>query len=357
MIGVGVLGAGGMGRAHSKAYRRVHEHFPEYEAKVRLVVVADVIDDRAIALARDFGYERTTTDWMDVIRDPNVEVVSITSSCDMHMEMAIAAAEHGKHIWLEKPSGRHPRETLEIAARATNVISTIGLNYRHAPAVQHARQLITSGELGTVNHFRMRFVNGDAWDPDQESVWQFVRSIAGLGVLGDLGSHAVDLSQFLVGPIAHISAISSVIGDGRENEDWAAALVRFESGLAGTIELSRAASGAGADYEFEIHGTRGAVRWNFERLNELHHYSPLTGGWTLVTMGPDYPPFGRFQVSKGTSMGYDDMKVIEASIFLRSVIDGVQREPGLNEIASAARVIDAMVRSCESGSWEEVRRA
>ena len=143
-----------------------------------------------------------------------------------------------------------------------------------------------------------------------------------------------------------------------ENEDWAAALVEFESGVKGTIEVSRVIVGAEARYVFEVNGTQGAVSWDFERMNELQVYSPLPSGdsgYARVLMGPGHPEFVRFQPGQGIPMGYDDLKVIEAHLFLESIVDGVQREPGVREIDAAARVIDAMVRSAESGSWEDVR--
>jgi predicted dehydrogenase len=144
-----------------------------------------------------------------------------------------------------------------------------------------------------------------------------------------------------------------------ENEDWAASLVEFASGVKGTIEVSRVIVGAEARYVFEVNGTDGAVSWDFERMNELQVYSPLpTGdsGYSRVLMGPTHPDFVHFQPGQGIPMGYDDLKVIEAHLLLESIADGVQREPGVREIASAAAVIDAMVRSADSGRWEDVRR-
>jgi len=334
--------------------------------------------------AATFGYERWTTSWREVIADPEVEAVSITAPNFMHREMALAAAAAGKHFWGEKPLGRFPAETAEIAtaAESAGIRTIVGLNYRHPPAVQHAKALVDTGALGRINHFRMQFVAGYSANPRGALSWRFTRELAGLGVLGDLGSHAVDLAQHLLGPIRRVSAISSilipqrprmemgsgthfsVIEDGAdfgevENEDWAAVLVEFESGVRGTIELSRAIVGAEARYLFEVNGTDGAVGWNFERMNELRvHTRTATGdaGWTKVAMGPEHPDFARFQPGAGIAMGYDDLKVIEAARFLQSVADGRQREPGVREIHTAARAIDAIVRSCESGAWETVRQ-
>ncbi len=372
-----------MGEVHSTSYRRVPVHFPECEGRARLVVAADEVEERARGAAERLGYAEWTTDWREVIARPDVEAVSITSPNFVHRDMAVAAAEAGKHFWGEKPLGRTPAETAEIAAAAeqAGVRTIVGLNYRHAPAVQHARQLIADGALGEVNHFRMQFIASYSANPRGALSWRFSRELAGHGILADLGSHAVDLAQFLLGPIARVTATSAILiprrpkaemGTGThfsvvegevelgevENEDWTAALVEFESGLMGTIELSRVLVGAEARYRFEANGTRGAVAWDFERMNELELYLPLeTGdaGTARVVMGPQHPDFARFQPGQGIGMGYDDLKVIEAYRFLQSIADGKQREPGVHEILAAAKVLDAIARSFESRAWEEVR--
>jgi predicted dehydrogenase len=377
-IGIGLLGVGWMGEVHSTSYRRVAVHFPECQGRARLVVAADPVEERARRAAERLGYARWTTDWRQAIEDPEVEAVSICAPNFLHREMAEAAAAAGKHFWGEKPLGALPQDTVAIerAVDAAGVRTIVGLNYRNPPAVQYAREVIAAGELGDVNHFRMQFIASYSANPRGALSWRFSRELAGHGILSDLGSHAIDLAQFLCGPIARTTATSAVLiqqrpkvemGTGThfsvvegdvelgpvENEDWCAALVEFESGLKGTIELSRVVVGAEARYWFEISGTRGAVAWNFERMNELE--LNRGEGYVRILMGPLHPDFARFQPGKGIPMGYDDLKVIEAYRFLQSVADGVQREPGVREIAATARVLDAIARSFESGRWEEVR--
>jgi predicted dehydrogenase len=373
-----------MGRLHSASYLRVPYHYPDCPGVARLVAAADEVETRARQATEQLGYARWTTSWRDVLDDPDVEAVSITAPNFMHREMALAAAAAGKHFWGEKPLGRFPQETAEIAAAAeeAGIRTIVGLNYRQPPAVQHARRLIHDGALGEITHFRMQFVAGYSSNPKGALSWRFTRELAGLGILADLGSHAVDLAQCLLGPISRVAASTAIMiprrpklamGEGThfsvvedaaelaevENEDWAASLVEFASGVKGTIEVSRVIVGAEARYVFEVNGTDGAVSWDFERMNELQVYSPLpTGdsGYSRVLMGPTHPDFVHFQPGQGIPMGYDDLKVIEAHLLLESIADGVQREPGVREIASAAAVIDAMVRSADSGRWEDVRR-
>jgi predicted dehydrogenase len=377
-IGVGLLGVGWMGEVHSTSYRRVPIHFPDCDGRAQLVIAADEVESRAQAAAEKLGYAAWTTDWREVIAHANVDAVSICAPNFVHREMAIAAAEAGKHIWGEKPLGALPQDTVAIerAVDAAGVRTIVGLNYRNPPAVQYARQLIADGELGDVNHFRMQFVASYSANPRAALSWRFSRALSGHGILSDLGSHAIDLAMFLCGPIVRATATSAILiperpkvqmGTGThfsvvegdvelgpvENEDWCAALVEFESGLKGTIELSRVMVGGDARYWFEVNGTRGAVAWNFERMNELERYRD--GGYARELMGPAHPDFARFQPGAGIPMGYDDLKVIEAYRFLQSIADGRQREPGVREIAATARVLDAIARSFESGAWEEVR--
>ena len=372
-VGIGLLGVGWMGEVHSTSYRRVPVHYPECDARARLVVAADEVEERARAAAERLGYERSTTDWREVIADPEVDAVSICTPNFMHREMAIAAAEAGKHFWGEKPLGALPQDTIEIerVAGAAGVRTMVGLNYRNPPAVQYAKSLVDEGELGDVNHFRMQFIASYSANPRAALSWRFSRELSGHGILSDLGSHAIDLAQYLCGPIVRTTATASILiperpkvemGTGThfsvvegdvelgpvENEDWCAALVEFASGLKGTIELSRVVVGADARYCFELNGTRGAVAWNFERMNELE----LNGA--RVLMGPQHPDFARFQPGQGIPMGYDDLKVIEAYRFLQSIADGEQREPGVREMAATARVLDAVARSFASGVWEAV---
>lgn len=379
-VGIGLVGVGWMGRVHSAAYRRTRYHYPECAGVARLVVAADESQERARQAVDELGYEEWVADWRDVIRHPAVDAVSVTAPNHLHREVALAAAAAGKHLWIEKPVGRLPQETAEIAAgiEATGVRSIVGFNYRQAPAVQHARRLLDSGALGTIDHFRSQWVAAYAASPQGALSWRFRRDKAGLGILGDLGSHAVDLAQFLLGPITSVTARTETVvaerplptGAGThfdvveggelvpvENEDVVWSIVRFARGVTGTIEASRVAVGPQARYAFEVHGSRGAVAWDFERMNELSVYLPLESGdagYARVVMGPQHEPYGRFQPGPGLGMGYDDLKVAEAAQFLQSVVDGKQREPGVREALAAAKVIAALARSAESGSWEPV---
>jgi predicted dehydrogenase len=379
-VGIGLVGVGWMGRVHGASYRRVPDHYPDCDGRARLVIAADEDEERARRAVDEIGFRERTVDWRDVVAHPEVEAISITAPNALHKEVAVAAAAAGKHVWIEKPVGRVPLETAEIAAaiEGAGVRSTVGFNYRQAPAVQHARRLVVSGALGAVDHFRSQWVAGYAASPRGALTWRFRRDAAGLGILGDLGSHAVDLAQYLLGSIVSVTARTQTVVAARplptgagthfalvedgdlapvENEDVVWSIVQFECGVSGTLEASRVAVGPQARYSFEVHGSRGAIAWDFERMNELAVFLPLENadaGYARVVMGPQHEPFGRFQPGPGLSMGYNDLKVIEAALFLQSVVDGEQREPGVREAVASARVVAAMERSAASGSWERV---
>ena len=380
-IGVAVVGLGWMGQVHSRGYRRLLDHYPDCPLRPRLIVAADAVEDRARETAKLLGFEGWTTDWREAVEHPGVEAVSIAAPNYLHSEISVAAARAGKHIWLEKPCGRVPTETYEIgdAVREAGVRSMIGLMYRHAPAVEHARELIAAGELGEITHYRGYFLADYAADRNGALTWRYKLDGAGLGVLGDLMPHTIDMAQNLIGPVESVSAEKEtfirerprvpegmgtghfVVEDGEmglvENEDYVGSLVRFENGARGALQSSRTCLGPHVRNSFEVNGTRGALSWDFQRLNELQLYrTDSTGdvGYRTVFAAPGMGDFDRFQPGAGISMGYDDLKVTEAYKFLTSIAEDSQGEPGMREIVSAMRVVEAMDRSCESGSWETV---
>ena len=250
-IGVGLISVGWMGKLHTRAYQAMPSVYPELGLKCRLVIAADTAPDR-VEYAKDvLGYERGTTDYREVLADPDVDVVSICAPNMLHREIGIAAAKAGKPFWIEKPVGRDARETAEVAAaaRAAGVATSIGYNYRHAPAIEHLRELIAEGALGRVTNVRAVFLNGYAAEPKGALSWRFQKEFSGSGAMGDLLSHVADLVQYVVGPIDEVTALSTivhaqrpilpmgsgthfaVIEDGElgtvENEDYGAVLARF----------------------------------------------------------------------------------------------------------------------------------
>lgn len=382
-IGIGVIGMGWMGEAHSRAYRAIPDRFHESGIAPRLVVCSDNVAARAEAAQRRFGFEQSTTDWRAVIASPDVQAVDITAPNGLHLEMIEAAAAAGKHILCEKPVGREPGETVRAAAaaREAGVLTFVGYNYRWAPVVQYARGLLADGKLGRITHYHGRFLNGYAGDPNGFLSWRFEQA-QGLGTLGDLMSHVIDMAHMLAGPVERVTSDSEIFirqrpipqpGSGTHydkggpdgpqgdvtNEDYVSALVRFAGGARGILEACRVINGAKCDMSFEIHGTRGAAKWSMERMNELelqwrNDANPAEDGYTTLLSGPAHPFHRHFNPAWGTGLGYDDLKAIEAFNFLSSLASGEQGQPGFAEALAVARVQQAIVRSWESGRWEGV---
>jgi predicted dehydrogenase len=385
-IGVGLISVGWMGKLHSRAYQAMASVYPETGIRPRLVHAADTAPDRVAYATEVLGYARGSADYREVLADPEVDVVSICAPNMLHREIGVAAAEAGKPFWIEKPVGRDAGETGQIAAaaQAAGVVTSIGFNYRHAPAVEHVRELVAQGALGRITNLRAVFFTGYAAEPKGALSWRFKRELAGSGALGDLLSHVVDLVSYLVGPIAEVSALTStvytqrpilpmgsathfaVIEDGElgpvENEDYAATLVRFAPtaqgpGAVGTLEASRTTVGPQCGLGFELYGTDGSAIWNFEQMNELRLCLGRGGphqGYTTVLANPHLGDYGRFQPGPGIAMGYDDLKVIEARKFLVAVAGGERRNSTIEDAHAVAEVIAAADASAASGTWQKV---
>lgn len=378
-IGVGLIGAGWMGSVHAAAYRHVAQHYPDLLVSPRLITVVDPVEDRARAAAERYGFEQWTTDVNDVLNDPDIEAVSLTTPNNMHVELASALASRGKHFWGEKPLGRFPSDTHLIAAavKDAGIRTLVGYNYRHAPAVVHARELIAAGAIGDVRTYRGVFLVDYASHPHRALSWRFSREISGLGVLGDLMSHVVDMAQSLAGPIASVTAETAIeiprrpcvtdtgasqfkLADGElgdvENEDYVAALAHFANGAHASFEVSRVNVGHPVHMAFEVRGTQGALAWDYERMGELQLYKSdeEDPGFRRVFAGGAHGDFSHFQPDPGNPMSYDDLKVIEAKLFLESILDGRDAVPSVREALATADVLEAMLRSSQSASWEEV---
>jgi predicted dehydrogenase len=385
-LGVGLISVGWMGKLHSKAYAAIPIVYPDLGIRTHLVHAADTAGDRVDYATDVLGYAKGTRDYRDVLADPEVDVVSICAPNMLHREIGVAAAQAGKSFWIEKPVGRSAEETgaVAAAAKAAGVITSIGYNYRCAPAIERARDLISSGELGRITNIRAVFFSGYAAEPNGALSWRFRRDLAGSGALGDLMSHVVDLVQYVVGTISEVSALTStfhterpilpmgsgthfaVIEDGEmgsvENDDYAAALVRIgpgspAEGAVGTLEASRTIVGPQCGLALEVYGTDGSVAWNFEQMNELRVALGRRGpnvGYTTVLANSHFGDYGYFQPGPGNSMGYDDLKVIEAKRFLVAVTGGEQRQSTIEDAWCDAEVISCATQSAETGAWLRV---
>ena len=383
VLGIGVVGFGWMGQAHSRSAARIASLFPERVFDTALVVCGDNVAERREQAVSGVGFREAVEDWRAVVDHPDVDVVYVTAPNMMHEEIAIAAAEAGNAVFCEKPVGGTPDQTvrIEAAARRAGVITGVGYNYRWAPLVQHAKALIESGRLGEITNYRGRFFSMYGADPMGLLSWRFLVDEAGYGVSSDILSHAVDLAHMLLGPITEVSGTRETFirerplpkaggthydrgqpGDPTgevTNEDYAAAMVRFANGARGTFESSRAIIGPESQMAFDVYGTKGALRWNLETMNEMQVFlvdddGRAPRGYTTVYAGDRYPYHGHFVPGDANAIGYEDLKVIENYEFLTAVATGEQHRPGFSEAVDYVSFQSAWLRSCESGAWETV---
>ena len=378
VLRVGIVGWGWMGQVHARAYSRLLQHYPETPLRPVLAAVADnASDERLNAAANTFGFEAAHSDWRDLIARDDIDAVSVTGPNFIHRDVAVAAAESGKHLWVEKPAGRTAAETRAIcdAVRANAVQSAAGFNYRNVPAVESARQLIADGRLGRINHVLIRLLADYAAHPEGALTWRFKTEWSGSGVLGDLASHGVDLGRYIVGEITDLvcddaifvtqrpqasmaaSHFSRATGGPKgdvENEDYIAALLRFQGGARGILESSRASVGEQCSYGIEVHGVRGALSWDFRRMGELQlclDQDYQNASFLTRYMAPEDGEFARFQPGSGIAMGYDDLKVVEAYRLVQSIATGEPQGATVEDALRAAEIIEAMAESARSRRW------
>jgi predicted dehydrogenase len=377
-IGVGLIGFGWLGQAHSRSLLRIPTLFADREFDAELVVCADTVAARLGEAVDSFGYAAGTADWRAVVEHPEVDVVFVTAPNMLHLELIEAAAAAGKDIFCEKPVGGTPEQTERAAALAAEVITGVGYNYRWAPLVRYAAQLIADGRLGEITNYRGRFFSMYGSDPLNPLSWRYRLDEAGHGASTDLLSHAVDLAHMLLGPIARVVGTTETFirerpvagsathygrgsaGDPRgpvTNEDYAGMLCEFASGARGTFEASRTIVGPESQMAFEVYGTRGALSWNLERMNELEVYlaeDELHTGYRTVFGGERFPYHGAFVPGSANGIGFEDLVAIEDYEFMRSVAARRPHRPGFDDALAFVRVQRALLESVKSGRWEDV---
>jgi predicted dehydrogenase len=370
-IRAGVIGTGFMGKAHSLAYGAVAAIFADVPRPL-LVTLCDVDPANLDARARAFGFEKFTTDWREAVADPSIDAVSITTWNRTHRDIAIAALSAGKHVWCEKPMGLtlQDAEDMADAARRSGRVALLGYNYIRNPVLGLARRLVAEGAIGTVFDFRGQIDEDYMADPDAPWTWRMRRDEAGLGVLGDLMCHLVSAALLLVGPVAQVCAQLHTVHRTRrlpapphgaaevDTDDHAHALVRFAGGATGSMVASRIAHGRKNLLRLELHGSKGMIVFDQERLNELELYvadgAADTRGFRRILSAPEHPPYGAFCPAPGHQLGFNDLKVIEAAHFLRGIAGREQPFVGFEDGLLIERTIHGMAASAAAGRWAAI---
>lgn len=369
-IGVGIVGTGFMGKAHAFAYRAVAGIFP-----LKLQPVLEMVaDNNAEAGARahaQLGFRRATADWKQLVADPKVGIVSITTPNVVHKEMSLAAIAAGKHVHCEKPIAPNADDAKEMmeAAEKAGVVTQAGYNYIKNPILVLARDMAAAGELGGITGFRGIHAEDYMSDPEVPYNWR-VDASGGGGVIADLGSHIIGIARFLLGPIAEVSAeLETVVKDRPvapgskerrkvEVDDIARLLVRFARGCGGSIEASWVSTGRKMQLGFELTGSKGTLVFTQERFNELLYYKaggdPRHQGFTRIEAGPQHQPYGLFCVAPGHQLGFNDLKTIEVADFLEAIAGGRKRGPDFREAWEIQKIIDTAIRSSRERRWLKI---
>ncbi len=373
-LNIGLIGCGFMGRTHTNGYKPVGDFFPALAYRPVLKAVCARNVEKVTAFAEQWGYESIETDWKKLIARPDIDAVDICTPNDFHAEIAIAAAAAGKMILCEKPLARNLAEsqTMVDAIVKAGVKNTVWYNYRRLPAVTLAKQIIDSGKLGKIFHYRANFLQDWTINANLpqggEGLWRMDAAVAGSGVLGDLLSHCIDTAMWLNGGIKDVSAMTETFIKERVHQltgkmqqvsidDACAFLCRFNNGSLGIFESTRYARGHKALYTFEINGANASIRWDLHDLNRLEFFdnaddSRLKGWRSIHVTDGDQPYMDKWWVP-GLGIGYEHSFVHQVADFLKSLETGETCQPDFMNAHLTQKVCQAVLDSAVSGTWKD----
>lgn len=365
-LGIGLIGTGFMGRSHAMAWKSAASFSGDVQPV--LVSVADIDSDAAQRAQQQFGFQRWTNNWQDLIHDPEIDVISITTPNRFHAEQSLAAIAAGKHVHCEKPLAPDSAtaERMYRAAEQAGVVTQVGFNYIKNPLLKLARKMIAEGDLGEITGFRGIHAEDFMASPAVPWSWR-VDPAGGAGAVADLGSHILSMARFLLGPVTELFAdLETVITSRPESpgatarkavevDDIARLTVKFARGCRGHIEANWIASGHKMQLGFEITGTQGALIFNQERFNELQYFrfseTESTNGFITLVAGPEHYPYGLFCPAPGHQLGFNDLKTIEMLEFIHAITDGNIAGPDFKEAFEIQKLVDAAIVSSRERSW------
>jgi predicted dehydrogenase len=382
-VNVALIGYKFMGKSHSNAYRQVAHFFPDLGALPVMNTLCGRDRQAVEQAAGQLGWQQAAIDWKEVVRRPDIDLVDIVTPGDSHAAIAIAAAQAGKHVFCEKPLANTVAEAERMleAVQKAGVRNMVAFNYRRVPAIAYARQLIDEGRIGRIYHFRARYLQDWIMDPNFPLVWRLDKNAAGSGPMGDLGAHIIDLARYLVGDFDEVTGMaetfikerplaeSSDAGLGARGgatkgqvtvEDAAAFVTRFTNGAMGTFEVTRFAGGNRNANTFEINGSKGSLRFNLERLNELE-FLDLTQPSTeqgfrdlMITDGAH--PYMAAWWPAGHIIGWEHTFTHEVRDLMAAIAGKTEVHPDFLDGLRVQQVLDAVERAANSRRWERVAR-
>ena len=388
-LNVGLVGAGFMGKAHVVAYSNMPKLFWPAPFYPVFKTVCDIVPEIAEDAKERFGFEKCCTDYMDIINDPEIDIVSICTPNNVHAEVAIAALNAGKHVLCEKPISATTEEAkamAEAAAKAAEkgVVSMCAYQYRRVPAIDEAKKIIESGAIGELTNVRTQYLQSWSADPSSPLSWRFEKKTAGSGTLGDIATHAMDIAQYLAGDITElVSIVKTYIKERPVQEggvdllgtvklgpdakkkpvdvdDEVSILCKYAGGAVGSVEATRMAWGRNNYITVEAHGTKGSITWNYERLNELEVCYGMDDkdgerGFKNIYTGPANPHGDVTWTIPGMNIGYGELKAIEIYEFGKAIVEGYQPTTNFQVGYQLDRVCDAILESAEKHAWVTVK--
>jgi len=369
VLKVAMIGYGFMGKAHSTAYLEAQRIF-DLPVNFEMTTIVGRNRQELERVKNQWGWQRANSDWKEAVTDPEIDVVDVTTPNNMHCEMVKLAAEHKKHVLCEKPLAMNVKQCCEMvkAVEHAKVLHLIWHNYRKAPAIGLAKRLIDENCLGRIYHVRARFLQDWLVDPKSAFKWRHSKKIAGSGAHGDINSHLIDMSRYLVGEISQVVGMMDTFVKERPDEDGqmkkvdvddaCAFLARFKNGAMGVFESTRMAAGRLVNNFIEINGTNGSIYWDFEDMNSLQYFDnsdkPDRMGFRKIQALTDVHPFMNEHWGTGHALGYANTFVNALSDFAIAFAKGKNPEPNFYDGLKNQKVLDAVISSIEKKNWEYV---
>ena len=372
---VGIIGFGFIGKVHAYGYVNLPLFYDPMPLQARITHVVTSRMETAEKGRRAIGADVAATDYRAVTEDPDVDIVHICTPNHLHCDALLSAMRHGKHIYCDKPlvATMEEAELVRAALGDYRGIGQMTLQYRFFPATLRAKQLVDEGALGDVLAFRASYLHGGSADAETPLKWK-LSAAAGGGVIADLGPHVLDLVDHMIGPFDSVMAATHTAYNERPSvadpakrekvdaEDCVVLLARMRGGALGTIEATKLASGAEDELRLELHGSRGALRFNGTDPHhlELHDATaadrPLGGfrGWNRIDTGQRYEPPASGFPSPKASIGWIRSHVACLANFLQAVAEGRPAEPGLEQGIRVQELIDGVRRSAARRCWVDV---
>ncbi len=379
-VRIGMIGYKFMGKAHSHAYRDLPFFF-DTDAVPVLQAIAGRNEEAVKAAAEKMGWASYETDWRRLLERDDIDLIDIGTPNNTHAEMAIAAAEAGKHVICEKPLAMTVEQAKRMleAVKKNGVVHMIMHNYRFAPAVQFAKKLIQEGRLGKIYHIRATYLQDWIMDPQFPLVWRLQKEVCGSGTHGDLAAHILDLARFLVGefkevvgvmetfikqrPIGEMSGgLSASVKGGELGEvdvdDASIFLARFENGALGTFEATRFAGGNRNGNRFEINGEKGSIRWDLENMNTLQVYfaddEPGLQGFRSINCQEAQHPYAGAYWPPGHIIGYEHTFINLLVELMNGIANGYSPSPNFEDGLRNQAVLEAVEKSAATGRWVKI---